>query len=385
MDDAWAVYAIANNHHKDSLSFTKKADEIEVKIKHEIESIESKLNSITNFYNTTKKNSKVESKILSADTNIQIKLDGNEQRMRSNEEKRDRLLKEAESLYNIELQRIETKKNKSISKIENDYNEYRNYLISERSYIETKKDIVIKDLSSNIVTPSLGNTIDEDANPKLVKLKLEVTHLRKKAKEEMDLYLELYNKHMSLLKQQQLSREREFKEQQREEAAKEAQKQRNAEQQLRQEKALKQQQDEKASMERLRQHELEQERLKDEEEHKIKLKAWKKNLYATMPVEYKNYYSNLSGNKIQYYQKNLSSNEEIIAYVDTIKDKLDKYIALNKYIYDSEDVKFKHYDELTYDQRFEIAQITTKIKKIEKIKEYYALNEEENKEYPVYA
>jgi len=348
---------LANKYSEKENEQRKLVEELKLSYRREKTALEAKLNSITNYNNVNKKNCKVENKMISYDTVTQSKLDYIDLQIQNNEEKRFR-----------EIAAVNTK-----------CDNYKDYLLSQKRGLENKKDIVIKDLSSNIINVTLCDEIDEAAYPKLTKMKITIEEEEKKVEEYFNTKMDYIKKADEASIKRDKREEREREQRRKADEAEQNEKERVAFEKKRQENAIIQEQNYQKSLQNMKKAEEEEE----QKANKEKVKLWKKNRYLTMSQEYKDYYEKIGFEKISEFQNNLSSNEEIIEYIDSIKEQLDNYITFCNYLNDKDQKMDDKYNYLSYKQRFEIAQIPTKIKKIEKIKELYAIKIEEEKEYPI--
>jgi hypothetical protein len=350
----------------------KLVEELKISYRKEKTALEAKLNSITNYNNVTKKNGKVENKIYSFDSVTQNKLDNIDQQIQNNEEKRFREI----SAINAKCDTLKEALNAKCDTT-------KEYWLSMKRAIENKKDIVIKDLSSNIIHPSLCDNLDEAAYPKLTKMTISIDEAERKIVEYNKTKMEYIKKADEAAIKRDARELREQKEMRRLEEAAIAEKARLAFEKKRVENQIIQEQNYQKSLQNIKKaEEEEQERLQEIENKKI-TRAWIKNRLATLPKEYLDYYDFMSGDMINKFKKNLTPNEEIIIYIDSIKEQLDNYITFYKHLEEKDEKMNEKYHYLDYKQRFEIAQIPTKIKKIEKIKELYSNKVEDEKEYPI--
>jgi len=339
----------------------KLVEELKISYRKEKTALEAKLNSITNYNNVNKKNCKVENKIISFDTVTQNKLDNIDQQIQNNEDKRFR----------------------EISAINAKCDTTKEYWLSMKRAIENKKEIVIKDLSSNIMHPSLCDNLDEAAYPKLTKMTISIEEAEKKVEEYNKTKMEYIKKADEAEVKRDARELREQKEKRRHEEAEEAEKARLAFEKKRVENQIIQEINYQKSLQNIKKAEEEEQARLEEIANKDKIRAWIKNRFATLPKEYLDYYDFMSGDMINKFKKNLTPNEEIIIYIDSIKEQLDNYITFYKHLEEKDEKMNEKYHYLDYEQRFQIAQIPTKIKKIEKIKELYSNKVEDEKEYPI--
>lgn len=369
IDDPWVAYNLSNKYSKEASELKDEAKDMKRKIDQEVEAIESKLNSVTAYNSVSKKNDKVSNKITIHDTLTQGKLDRNSQAMKDNEERRDNKINIARTTYNLKLQELENRLTQQMNTINSDFEHYRTYLQNERAVIETKNTIVIKDLSSNIVTPSFGNTIDRDSNPKLKKLELEAEHKLKEADKKEKEAIEYHALFTKLLEKQNKMLQREQDERIREDDSKKRHDERIAQEVLRAEKAMKAIQDDRVRQEK------EQQRKDDEDKEKMTVE-WRKTVIRPLlkDEEFSNCYQQLSDKIKKQFQDDLSSAEEIKIYVNEIKDDL---LLLYKYydaLMDDENNRqlLYKYDVLSYDEKLEVVKSKTKKKQRELIDKYHA-------------
>jgi len=139
-------------------------------------SIELKHNSTTNFKKTLLKNNKIENKIEVVDNKIENKITWYEEQLIECENRRLDRIQAIRDKY-------EAKMEKEINEINNTAKSHRNSLQNGLDYQRKSKNIVIKDLSANIIEPSLGDIIDEEAYPVLIKLKCDIKKIEDELKE----------------------------------------------------------------------------------------------------------------------------------------------------------------------------------------------------------
>lgn len=368
IDDPWVAYNLSNKYSKEASDLKDEAKDIKRKIDQEVEAIESKLNSVTAYNSANKKNIKVENKITIHDTITQGKLDRNSQAMKDNEERRDNKITIARTTYNLKLQELENRLTQQINTINSDFEHYRTYLQNERAVIETKNTIVIKDLSSNIVTPSFGNTIDRDSNPKLKKLELEAEHKLKEADKKEKEAIEYHALFTNLLEKQNKRLQREANERIREEDSKKRHEERLAQEKKRVDDALKAQQAE-------RQREEKEQQRKDDEEKEKKTVEWRKTVIKSLlrDDEFSNCYQQLSDKIKKQFEDDLSSAEEIKIYVNEIKDDLLLLYNYSDALMDDDNNKqlYYKYDVLSYDEKLQVVKTKSKKKQRELICKYH--------------
>ena len=215
--------------------------------------IELKHNSTTQFKKTIIKNSKIENKIESLDNKIDIIIKGFHDTITDNEKRRIDRIQAVRDKY-------EAKMEKEINDINNTANSYKTYLLTEIHKQESKKQFTIKDLSANIIEPSLGDIIDEEAYPVLVKLKCDIKRQEEEYNEivkEINIYrnkLEVaYNKEkQNRLREIQLQElEDKRKEEEKRELEKEESRRRKEEEKRRDEERWAKQKEERIEKERL--------------------------------------------------------------------------------------------------------------------------------------
>jgi hypothetical protein len=139
--------------------YNKKKDDQEIilkDLKHTYstskKAIEDKINSATESRKNDKKNNKVESKISHLDAKTVAKIKYYEESLRQNEEKR-----------------FQEKK-----AIDDKCDKYSAYLTAQKELLETQAEILVRDLSNNIIETPLYQEIDESAYPTLTKLKCNI-------------------------------------------------------------------------------------------------------------------------------------------------------------------------------------------------------------------
>ena len=327
--------------------------------------IEAKENSNTQLKHIYLKNTKVENKISSYDSNAEGKIQYYNEQIKQNEERRDRDIQTIRDRY-------ESKMNAEINSINARADKYHTYIDTQRKLLENKKDNTIRDLSANIIEPKIGDVLDEDAYPKLSKLKydiqLEENKLPDLIKDE-----ETWSKY-----QQYCSLRQQFVAQQ--EAQREADQLKREEERIREE-AIRQRAIEKAE-----QNKKDEERWKRQSEERMakekadeQKKSWKENVYKKLTDEYKKYYNAVDKDTREQVMM-LETVADVVNHFNTYKEALDKYIKFNNMDKDNEEAYNKYfkeenwnkYDVLSFKQRYEIANCNTKIEQLRLIKKYHS-------------
>ena len=320
--------------------------------------IEAKVNCATAIKNSLYKNAKVENKINSFDSTTENKLQYFDEQIKLNEEKRSRDIQATKDKF-------EAKMNAEINDINARADKYENYINSQRKMLEAKKNTVIRDLSANIIVPNIGDTFDEDAYPRLTKLKFDIEveeanliELRK----TKELQLADYNRCFA---RDATNREHEARRVTEEIERAERTKVAMAREQLANQREASRKADE-ARWERQKQERIKAEAIKVAEE------KFNKNVYSNLSAEYKQYYKHLTKEqRTDLYDMTL---DDVNDYIGDVKDKLANYIKMER-LSTSDDKYFKSeiwdmYNDLPYDKRYEIAQMN-KPAQLAHIKKYH--------------
>jgi len=281
--------------------------------------IELKHNSTTQFKKTIIKNSKIENKIESLDNKIDIVIKGFHDTINDNEKRRIDRIQAVKDKY-------EAKMEKEINDINNTANSYKTYLLTEIQKQESKKQFTIKDLSANIIEPSIGDVIDEEAFPVLVKLKCDIKKLEDELKEYNieRKYLLIANtnayekqKQSNLREQQQQELELQYKQQQLLEKARQESKRQREEQNKRDQERWAKQAEERIENEK---------KEKEKEKQKAIIKEWNDKFYKPLSDDDKKKFSKL----------NYTPHKELLRAMDNLND-------IKKYINDKYPIVEKRY------------------------------------------
>ena len=345
----------------------KEIDELKNVYNREKLSIEAKVQSVTQFKNAIVKNTRIENKIATTDNTIDLKLKTYDEDIRLNEERRERDIRVIRENYQSRMETLERKMKVEIDAVEARCDKYGAYLKGCKKQLEAKKDCVIRDLSCNIIPTQIGDAFDEDAYPRLTKLKYDIkvredklTELRKLRDELKIKYDEAYQRNVRENQAEAKRQERELKRQEEDE------KQRAIERLQTEREAQKQADLER--WERQKQERIAQEQAKQHQSN------WIKTVYSKLPKEYQEY--NCLFDKEQKEQmKALDSVEDVIEYMNTFKPQLTKLKELDDlYKGDSKHFKDEVWDKfykLTFKQRLDIAQMN-KPAQIIHINKYYS-------------
>jgi hypothetical protein len=131
------------------------------------DAITKKINSATALKQTFHKNTKYANKITAIDSTNESKLQYLDKQIKENMDKCSSEISAIKAKYEAKIE-------SEIALISAKTNNYHAYLVSQRELITAKKENQIRDLSNNIVEPTIGEELDEDAYPVLVKLKADI-------------------------------------------------------------------------------------------------------------------------------------------------------------------------------------------------------------------
>lgn len=330
--------------------------------------IEAKVNSATALKNSIYKNVKVENKISSYDSNADAKLQYYDEQIKLNEEKRTKDISNAREKYEVKINELKARMAAEFNDIDSRADKYQNYILSQRKIVETKKDNVIRDLSANIIVPNIGDSFDEDAYPRLTRLKhdIEVEEEEllelKKSKEEKFNFWDMCCKRRdkalaeaNRMRDLQLQRQEELRIQEaRQAAAEERERTRLADE---------------ARWERQKQERIKAAKEKETEDN------FKTNVLPNLSDEHKSCYKAMSLDMRKEVQDMTLS--QASHHIEQLKDKLTKYAKLEKLSADDIDNKYftsniwDMYNDLPYEKRFAIAQMN-KMAQLAHIKQYHA-------------
>lgn len=343
--------------------------------------IDAKVNSNTQMKNTFIRNTKVENKITSCSSTKEEKLKYFDDTIKEQYDKLSTKSKNVRDVYENKMEReIEALENKikevklkyemriqiEITDLNQKAEAYISHLTRQRKMIEDKTDTIIRDLSANIIVHNIGDVFDEDAFPRLTKLKFDIqtekeklTKLEEEKKQADKAYQEADARKKRMNREEQAERDRE-----------EQRKQLEKDDMLRRQR--KADRDAEAERDRIRQDEKRKEELAKQAKQ-TEVGSWKEKVYNKLPTEYKKFYHLLDiSAKDQITEMNL---EDVVEHLDTMKPKLINLQRLQD-LYNNNDSYFKEeiwdmYIALSMTQRLEIAQ-KSKINQLILIKKYYS-------------
>jgi hypothetical protein len=196
-------------------------------------SIDAKVNSTTQIKNTFIKNTKVENKINNSNSTKEDKLKYFDETIKEQydklssksttirdmyENKMDREIEALENKIKEVKLKYEMKIQTELSDINQKAESYIAHLTRQRKLIEDKAETIIRDLSANIIVHHIGDVFDEDAYPRLTKLKFDIQTEKDrlvKLQEEKANALVKYNeadaRHIRIKQEEAREREREEK------------------------------------------------------------------------------------------------------------------------------------------------------------------------------
>ena len=343
-------------------------------------SIDAKVNSNTQMKSTFIKNTKVENKISNCSTTKEEKLKYFDDTIKEQYEKlsskstiirdmyENKMEREVEALENkikeVKL-KYEMKIQLEITDINQKAESYIGHLTRQRKLVEDKTDIIIRDLSANIVVQNIGDVFDEDAYPRLTKLKFDI-------QTEKDRLVKLQEEKADALKKYEEANTRQlrFKQEEARELEREEKRKENEKIALliQQKKA---EQEAQNMRDRIRQEEA-RKALLIKETKEAEAKGWKENVYKKLPVEYKKFISLFDRDTLdEVREMNL---EGVVEYLDSMKPQLINLQKLEALIsgdstYFTDEV-CDMFNDLSFKKRLEVAQMPKK-NQIALIKKYY--------------
>lgn len=339
--------------------------------------IELSNNSTTQLKKILLKNTKIENKIETVDSKSDNVISHFQNQISDNQKRR--------------LDRIQAVKDKYEAKLEKEINEinatcdsYHNYCVTQIESKNKLKQIAIRDLSFNIIEPSIGDIIDEDAYPILVKLKCDI----KKEEEAMNtLHNEINEINSEISKAHERQRQTFLREQQMEKERikrEEQDKLEQAREESRRQREYQKQQDE-ARWERQKQERIENEKKEQEnEKQKALKKEWNNKFYNQLSDDEKKKFGSLIYSP---HKENIRVMDDINSIKKYINDKFPiiqkRYdfedLIDNKKIILNEKQRDFYYD-LDLDSQDKIVALKTKVKQTQEIIRLYNESIEEKEE-----
>lgn len=344
--------------------------------------IDAKVNSTTQMKHMLIKNTKVESKISNTNSTKEEKLKYFDDTIKDQYEKLNTKSTAIRDLYDNKLEReiealenkikevklkYEMKKQIELTDLNQRTESYITHLNRQRKLVEDKNDTVIRDLSANIIVTNIGDVFDEDAYPRLTKLKFDIQVEKDRLVKLQQAKAEAQKRYDDTHRRWTLSQQAEARERYNEEERKEEEKMRMLKQQRERER------EDQNYRDRLRQDERRKEMLLKEQAEE-QSKSWKENVYKKLPAEYRKYYS-LFGKEERESMTELDLNE-VIKHIDTLKPLLINLQKLEDVYHTDDNKYFKDevwdmYIHLPFKSRLEIAQ-KNKLGQVTLIKKYHA-------------
>ena len=339
--------------------------------------IELSKNSTTQLKKTLLKNIKIENKIETVDSKSDNVISHFQNQISDNQKRRLDRIQAAKDKYEAKLE-------KEINEINATCDSYHNYCVTQIESKNKLKQIAIRDLSFNIIEPSIGDIIDEDAYPILVKLKCDI-------KKEEDAMNTLHNEineinseisakqarlEQTFLREQQMEKERIEREEQ--------DKLQKAREESKRQKEYQDKQDE-ARWERQKQEKIENEK-KEQEKQKQKalIKEWNNKFYNQLSDDEKKKYGSLTYSP---HKENIRAMDDI----NSIKKYINDTFPIIQKRYDFEDLidnkkiiinekQRDFYYDLDLDNKDKIVALKTKVKQTQEIIRLYNESIEEKEE-----
>lgn len=339
--------------------------------------IELSKNSTTQLKKTLLKNIKIENKIETVDSKSDNVISHFQNQISDNQKRRLDRIQAAKDKYEAKLE-------KEINEINATCDSYHNYCVTQIESKNKLKQITIKDLSSNIIEPSIGDIIDEDAYPILVKLKCdikkeedEINRLQHEINENnREISAKKAHKQQTYLREQKMEEERIKQEEQ--------DKLEQAREESRRQREYQKQQDE-ARWERQTQERIENEKKEQEKEKQKALKKeWNNKFYNQLSDDEKKKFGSLTYSP---HKENIRVMDDINSIKKYINDKFPiiqkRYdfedLIDNKKIILNEKQRDFYYD-LDLDSQDKIVALKTKVKQTQEIIRLYNESIEEKEE-----
>lgn len=341
--------------------------------------IETKLNSLTVIKQVVSKNNKIVNKINITTQETERKYNNYNDQLEQLYSKKDKEKAIVNNQYEYEIKKAEEKRDRLLDKIDFDSNKYETYLIKEKEKLEKKTEMVITDLSSNIIEPT--DIIDEDKYPILTKSKEIIKHLEQ---ELDDLEKEIIDKD-SIRQLEQVERIKTAKQEydralREEEAAAELERKRLVEQLNIQRELERQKDEERWEKQKLQRIEIVEEQkvyLTKEEKaiiEKEKKNTWKNEILSQLEPEYKRIF-NECGNDRQVVCYTINDAIGLKEYLDTFKTKVEKMIQLDEICWADNNIEYFNdtsiweiWKDLPPRIKMAIADLDTKDKQLKMIK-----------------
>ena len=339
--------------------------------------IELSKNSTTQLKKTLLKNIKIENKIETVDSKSDNVISHFQNQISDNQKRRLDRIQAAKDKYEAKLE-------KEINEINATCDSYHNYCVTQIESKHKLNQIAIRDLSFNIIEPSIGDIIDEDAYPILVKLKCDI-------KKEEDAMNTLHNEineinseisakqarlEQTFLREQQMEKERIEREEQ--------DKLQKAREESKRQKEYQDKQDE-ARWERQKQEKIENEK-KEQEKQKQKalIKEWNNKFYNQLSDDEKKKFGSLTYSP---HKENIRAMDDI----NSIKKYINDTFPIIQKRYDFEDLidnkkiiinekQRDFYYDLDLDNKDKIVALKTKVKQTQEIIRLYNESIEEKEE-----
>jgi unconventional prefoldin RPB5 interactor 1 len=359
--------------------------------------IETKLNSLSVIKQVVSKNNKIVNKINITTQETERKYNNYNDQLEQLYSRKDKEKDIINKQYDNEMRKIEEKKRMELEKIEYeikkaeekrdrlldkidfDSNKYETYLIKEKEKLEKKTEMIITDLSSNIIEPS--DIIDEDKYPILTKSKETIKHLEQELE---DLEKEILDKD-SIRQLEQVERIKAAKEEydrrvREEELAAEFERKKKSEElrlQREQEKQKDEERWEKQKLERIKEVEEHKEYTTKEEKaiiEKEKKSVWKRDILSQLEPDYKKIFNNC-GNDRQAVCYTINDAIELKEYLDTFKTKVEKMMLLDEICWADNNIEYFNdssiweiWKDLPERIKMAVADLDTKDKQLKMIK-----------------
>lgn len=295
--------------------------------------IETKLSSQSILNQVVSKNNKLVNKINLTTEESERKYNNYNEQLEQLYSRRNKEKDTINKQCDYEIKKAEEKRDRLLEKVDSDSNKYETYLIKEKEKLEKKTEMVLTDLSANIIDPS--NTLDEDKYPILTKSK----EIIKQLEEELEIVEKEYSANeivrMKEMEKKNKDREEMAKIQiQQEELKAQREKQRQIEEHYQKVEAIKKQEEErqeKRKLEKIKVLEEQGDYISKEEQDKIdkeNIKAWKKNILSQLPPDYITVAKRCDPDRQKVCYK-MSDPIELKNYLDNFKSRVEKMIILD--------------------------------------------------------
>jgi len=303
-------------------------------------SIETKLSSQSILNQVVSRNNKLVSKMNLTAEESERKYNNYNEQLEQLYARKSREQDTINKQYEIEIKRAEEKRDRLLEKVENDSSKYETYLIKEKEKLEKKTEILLTDLSANIIEPT--NNLDEDKYPILTKSKETIKQLEDELesieKEILEKESIRQTEVEARIKEEKYQYDMKIRQEEIEE-----QKQKNIliEQKRQEREAIKKKDEERWEQQKLEKLNVIEEKgtyISKEEQNKIhreNINIWNKNILSQLPPEYTTIFSRC-GEDRKTVCYNYNDPITLKEYIDGFKSKIEKMIALDEIAWNEE-------------------------------------------------